>query len=122
MLPSNTKGIDKDGTVYLGSRRIEFYIDGGYGFIRQYYSGIQEMEWGGTDTTRVNPTLGGTLERAGTPYVQWGNGTLGFFNTTPATRPAAIADASGGATIDAEARTALNALLAGMRSLGLIAT
>lgn len=35
---------------------------------------------------------------------------------------AAVADASGGATVDAEARTALNALLARMRTHGLIAT
>jgi len=35
---------------------------------------------------------------------------------------AAIADASGGATVDAEARTALNALLAACRTHGLIAT
>lgn len=35
---------------------------------------------------------------------------------------AAVADASGGATVDAEARTALNALLARLRTHGLIAT
>src|SRR3990167_11217103 len=35
---------------------------------------------------------------------------------------AAVADASGGATIDAEARTAINALLARLRAHGLIAT
>lgn len=35
---------------------------------------------------------------------------------------AAVADATGGATIDAEARTALNALLARLRSHGMIAT
>ena len=35
---------------------------------------------------------------------------------------AAVADAAGGATIDAEARTALNALLARVRTHGLIAT
>ena len=34
----------------------------------------------------------------------------------------AVANASGGATIDAEARTAINALLARMRAHGLIAT
>ncbi|MCG8507085.1 MAG: DUF2793 domain-containing protein [Sphingomonadales bacterium] len=35
---------------------------------------------------------------------------------------AAIADASGGATVDAEARTAINAVLAALRNHGLIAT
>lgn len=34
----------------------------------------------------------------------------------------AVADASGGATVDAEARTAINDLLAELRSLGIIAT
>jgi len=38
------------------------------------------------------------------------------------TQASAIADATGGATVDAEARTAINALLAVARSLGLIAT
>lgn len=47
---------------------------------------------------------------------------IGFFNKTPAARPAAIANAAGGVVIDAEARTALNALLAAIRTLGLIAT
>lgn len=35
---------------------------------------------------------------------------------------AAIADATGGATIDAEARTAINAALAALRNAGIIAT
>jgi hypothetical protein len=34
----------------------------------------------------------------------------------------AVADASGGATVDAEARTAINGLLAQLRTLGIIAT
>lgn len=38
------------------------------------------------------------------------------------TQGAAVADASGGATIDAEARTAINTLLARLRTHGLIAT
>lgn len=37
-------------------------------------------------------------------------------------RQSAIANASGGATIDTEARTALNAVLAALRAHGLIAT
>lgn len=50
------------------------------------------------------------------------NTGLGFFGATPAAQPVAVADAAGGATVDAEARTALNALLARLRTLGLIAT
>jgi len=43
-------------------------------------------------------------------------------NKVVGAQQAAVADASGGATIDVEARTALNALLARLRTHGLIAT
>jgi len=46
---------------------------------------------------------------------------LGLWNTTPVVQPTAVTDASGGAVIDAEARTALNGLLAKLRTVGLIA-
>lgn len=45
---------------------------------------------------------------------------LGFYGATPVVKSGAIADAAGGATVDAEARTALNALLGAMRNLGLL--
>ena len=63
----------------------------------------------------VNATTG---TKFGTATTQ----KLGFWNKAPITQPAAIADAAGGAVIDAEARTALNALLAAQRLTGLIAT
>jgi hypothetical protein len=47
---------------------------------------------------------------------------IAFFNSTPVVQPAAQADASGGGTVDAEARTAINGLLAKLRTLGIIAT
>lgn len=47
---------------------------------------------------------------------------LGFFGASGVTQPAAIPDAAGGATVDAEARTAINDLLQAVRDLGLIAT
>lgn len=47
---------------------------------------------------------------------------FGWWNATPAVQPTAVADATGGALADAEARTALNALLARLRTIGLIAT
>jgi hypothetical protein len=46
---------------------------------------------------------------------------LGFWNTTPVVQPAHIADPSGGAVVDAEARTAINAILAWQATLGLTA-
>lgn len=47
---------------------------------------------------------------------------VGFYGAAPAAQPAAVADAAGGTIIDIEARAALNALLARLRTLGLIAT
>jgi hypothetical protein len=53
-----------------------------------------------------------------------GTGTtqkLAFWNATPVAQPAHIADPSGGATVDTEARTAINAILAWQATLGLTA-
>lgn len=47
---------------------------------------------------------------------------LGFHGSAGADQAAAIADAAGGATVDAEARTAVNAILAALRETGYIAT
>jgi hypothetical protein len=47
---------------------------------------------------------------------------LGFYNTAPAHRPAHIANPSGGATTDAEARSAINSILSALETLGLIAS
>lgn len=49
-------------------------------------------------------------------------GTLGFYGTTPIAIGASVADATGGATVDAEARTAINALISRIEALGLITT
>jgi len=46
---------------------------------------------------------------------------IGFWNATPVVQPAHIADPSGGAIIDAEARTAINSILAWQATLGLTA-
>lgn len=42
-----------------------------------------------------------------------------FWNTTPVVQPAHIADPSGGGTVDAEARTAINSILAQLATTGL---
>ena len=47
---------------------------------------------------------------------------LGFYNATPIVQGASVADATGGITVDAEARTAINALISRIEALGLIAT
>jgi len=46
---------------------------------------------------------------------------IGFHGATPISQQSKIADATGGATQDAEARVAINAVLAVLRSYGLIA-
>lgn len=46
---------------------------------------------------------------------------IGFYNATPVDRPAAVADPSGGGTQDAEARTAIIAIIDRLIELGLIA-
>lgn len=47
---------------------------------------------------------------------------LGFFGVAKVPQPTAVPNASGGAIVDAEARTAINDLLARLRLLGLIDT
>lgn len=63
----------------------------------------------------INTTIGTKL---GTGATQ----KLGFWNATPVVQPTAVADAAGGGVIDAEARTALNNLLARLRTIGIVAT
>jgi len=63
----------------------------------------------------VNTTTG---TKIGTATTQ----KLSVYNATPIVQGVAVADASGGATVDAEARTAINTLLARIRAFGIIAT
>ena len=46
---------------------------------------------------------------------------VGFYGTIPVDQPAAVSDPSGGGTQDAEARTAINAIIDRLQELGLIA-
>ena len=46
---------------------------------------------------------------------------LGFYGVTPVDQPATVADPTGGATVDAEARTAIIALIDRLQEIGLIA-
>lgn len=62
------------------------------------------MVSGGTDRFQVNAT------------------GIGFFAATPVAKAAHIADPSGGGTQDAEARTAINAILVALENYGLLAT
>jgi len=49
------------------------------------------------------------------------NNKIAFYNTTPVNQPDTVADPSGGATQDAEARTAIDAIIDRLQELGLIA-
>ena len=46
---------------------------------------------------------------------------IGFYNVTPVDQPATVTDPTGGVTQDAEARTAINAIIDRLQELGLIA-
>ena len=46
---------------------------------------------------------------------------LGFWNVTPVDQPATVADPSGGVTVDAEARTAIIAVIDRLQESGMIA-
>jgi len=46
---------------------------------------------------------------------------LGFYGVTPVDQPATVTDPTGGGTVDAEARTAINAIIDRLQELGLIA-
>lgn len=92
--------------------------------------GVQQGGWGYGGTTAAAPFAGNNFiySRASVPVViidgasvlhSWStSGTLSYSiggNKVIGPRGAAVADAAGGAVIDAEARTALNALLARLR-------
>lgn len=81
-------------------------------------SGVQTYE------TRCTMTYGSTTF-VGIVYASIIEASTGFYKSgvqVVGAQGAAVADASGGATVDAEARTAINTLLARLRTHGLIAT
>jgi hypothetical protein len=71
---------------------------------------IIDAEAGGTGTSLRGIKLGSAT-----------SSLLGFYGATPVDRPATVADPAGGGTIDAEARTAINAIIDRLQELGLIA-
>ena len=46
---------------------------------------------------------------------------IGFYGVTPVDQPATVTDPTGGLTVDAEARTAINAIIDRLQELGLVA-
>lgn len=67
---------------------------------------------------------GSTISTGGTTGLKIGNSTtekIGFYGETPVDQPATVSDPSGGATQDAEARTAISTVIDRLQELGLIA-
>ena len=101
---------------------------------------VLTLDYGGTTSAAISIpitsgtiTLGGglTLPDAADIVVNATTGTkigtattqkIGFYNATPVVQGASVADASGGAVIDVEARAAINALISRIEATGLIAT
>lgn len=66
----------------------------------------------------------GCYQWSGTPGVQplqIRGSALGFYNTTPVAQAANITNPTGGSTIDAEARTAIDSILAALEGIGITA-
>lgn len=99
---------DAAGKVRLG---YTFAEEGGELFLRHHDEGAAETVLMTVDSSGLLVT--GNLRAS--------SGAFGVFGGNLAAQASAIADASGGATQDAEARTAINALLAVMRSAGFVA-
>ncbi len=81
--------------------------------------------YGGLLGTNGTPGTDGTVgfydADGSTPRILCDETGIGFFNTTPAAQPGHIADPTGGGTVDAEARTAINSINAVLATLGLTA-
>ena len=79
------------------------------------------VEWASnicTITTQKG-SAGGTLR--GLKIGDAATALLGFYGVTPVDQPATVTDPTGGGTIDAEARTAIEAIIDRLQELGLIA-
>ena len=82
---------------------------------------------GGANIQLYSPLVlaeGGNLVFGTSTGAKLGTGTtqkISFWNATPVVQPAHIADPSGGAVVDTEARTAINSILAWQATLGLTA-
>lgn len=87
-----------------------------------------ELRFQGGDQLEILYLLvndGGDVEFGTTTGTKLGTAAtekIALWGATPDVQPAAVADAAGGAIVDAEARTAINTLLARLRSRGVIAT
>jgi len=119
-------GYTSNSDIFLATRKAS---DSNFKWLT-YVTGKQEYGSGGAasdlSTERSNP---GQFRVNGSLWVTTdtrlgldGASTLGFYGSVGAGQAVAIPDAAGGATIDAEARTALNAVLQALRDTNYIPT
>lgn len=79
----------------------------------------QWKRWNGSAWQVATPS---SLAHQGTVRIQVDGNGIGFFGTTPVAQRPNIADPSGGLTTDAQAREAINAILAVLEAYGLTAS
>jgi hypothetical protein len=79
------------------------------------------IAWSGNvcTITTEKGSAGGTLR--GLKIGDAATALLGFYGVTPVDQPATVTDPTGGGTVDAEARTAIEAIIDRLQELGLIA-
>ena len=82
------------------------------------FTGGLTITTAGITITDVDIALSATT---GTKFGTATTQKLGFYNATPIVRGAAVTDPTGGATIDAESRTAIIAINDRLQATGLIA-
>jgi hypothetical protein len=122
-------GADSFATFDLSTAALTVLDDASVADMVDTLGGAASTGTGGL-VRKANPTLDGATLADGTNVVldtvtgsQIGTSStqkLGFYGASPITRSPAIPDASGGSVVDAEARSALNTLLAWARSIGFV--
>ena len=122
-----TIGHDTTGTAAAGFGAGQLFTLKSSTTAAQSAARIQALWYEATHATR-KADLVGTAYDAGGERELWrgrANGSapaIGFLGAAPSARKAHVADPTGGATVDAEARTAINSILATLEGFGLHAT
>lgn len=107
-----------DGTALQDAAQITVLVDGTPGTGDMPTT----LNIGTSPDGTASPTVKIAVKPNGVLVASETTQTLGFYGTVPVARPAGIPDAVGGAVIDAQARAAINAVIASLETLGLIAT
>ena len=111
------------GIAYIDKQTTQFFFNVPSSHTYEFQvNNVIEYTWSSTAFTLAdanNIIIGtGTGTRIATATTQ----KLGFWNATPIVQPVHIADPTGGATVDAEARTAIDSILSQLADMGLQAS